>query len=215
MSRPPLRQLQAEQTRRLILDAALARFTRDGYGATSIADVAGEAGVAVPTVYASVGPKPTLLRLLLDGIDEKAGIEEQAAALLASSDPEDVLTRQVRITRSLAERCGGELLALASAAGVDPEIAVIYRAGMDRHRAGALATVRRLADLGALAEDVEVPRATAILATLTEPALWRTLTGAHGWSFDEAERWIRGTLASQLLRPSGSNPKAGGADGDG
>jgi AcrR family transcriptional regulator len=193
------RQLQAEETRRVILDAALALFTSAGYGATSVADIAERAGVALATVYASVGTKPDLLRLLLDRIDEQADLPRQAAGLLASNDARDVLRRQITLTRTLAERCGDIIASLASAAGTEPELASVYRAGLARHQAGAEATVRRLGALGGLETTIAPDRAAAILANLNEPGMYRRLTATHGWSFDETEQWLFETLSRQLL----------------
>ena len=199
----PGESFQAAETRKVILDAALTLFTTAGYGATSVVEIAEQAGVAVPTVYASVGAKPVLLRLLLDRIDEQADIGRQAAELMASADPGDVLARQVTITRTLAERCGDVLAALSSAAGVEPEMAEAYQAGMARHRAGAATTVDRLVALGALRATLSAGRATAILATLTEADVYRSLVATYGWSFDEAAQWLTETLDRQLLaRPA-------------
>jgi AcrR family transcriptional regulator len=199
MSNTSRRQVQAEETRQVILDAALALFLGRGYGATSVADIAERAGVALATVYASVGAKPVLLRLLLDRIDERANIPKQAAELMASGDPSDVLRRQVSITRTLAERCGDIIAALASAAGTEPEMAAAYQAGLARHRAGAEATVNRLVALGGLRTALSADRAAAILSSLTEQSVYRSLAGVYGWSFDEVEHWLVETLSSQLL----------------
>src|SRR4026208_638504 len=51
----PLRQEQALATRQRILDAALELFGAQGYGATSIAAVAREAGGVPETIYATLG----------------------------------------------------------------------------------------------------------------------------------------------------------------
>ena len=199
MSSLSRRQLQAEETRRVILDAALALFTSAGYGATSVADIAERAGVALATVYSSAGTKPALLRLLLDRIDEQADIPRQATALRGSDDPSDVLRRAITLIRTLAERCGDIIASLASAAGTEPEIASVYRAGRARHRAGAETTVHRIAALGGLRADITPDRAIAILASLNDPTVYRSLTGTYGWSFDEAEQWLFETLSRQLL----------------
>jgi AcrR family transcriptional regulator len=198
------RAVQALETRRVILDAARLLFTTQGYGATSVGQIAEAAGVALPTVYASVGTKATLLRLLLDRIDEQAGIAELAARLVAADDAGAVLDLGIRITRQLAERCGDLLAALQSAAGVEPEMAETFSAGMARHRAGARATVERLAHLGGLQADVSAEQATGMLATLTAPTVYASLTGEFGWSFDQCEDWLRALLGAQLLEPDRS-----------
>jgi AcrR family transcriptional regulator len=72
--RSSLREEQARRTRQAILSAARQVFAERGYAATTIAQIAATAGVAVDTVYASVGTKPVLMRLLIEtaisGIDQ-------------------------------------------------------------------------------------------------------------------------------------------------
>jgi AcrR family transcriptional regulator len=202
-SRPSRRAAQALETKRLIVDAARHLFVSRGYGATSVAQIADEAGVALPTVYASVGTKPTLLRLLLDRIDDEAGVAELVPRVMSSGDAAEVLALQVRITRRLAERCGDIIAALQSAAGVEPELGETFAAGMARHRAGAQTTVDRLGRLGALRAGLTPHDAAAVLAALTAPSLYASLTQEHGWTFDRCEAWLNETLATQLLAPPG------------
>src|SRR5262245_59526673 len=64
----PLRRAQADATRTKVLDAALRLFAESGYGATSIAAIAREAGVVPETIYAAFGTK----RALIDGLIERA-----------------------------------------------------------------------------------------------------------------------------------------------
>lgn len=63
--RSPARKAQADQTRRAVLVAARELFTTVGYSVT-MSQVAERAGVAVDTVYASVGRKPDLVRAVID-----------------------------------------------------------------------------------------------------------------------------------------------------
>src|SRR6266567_6530357 len=56
----------AVRTRGAILKAAQALFGERGYAATPMAAIAERAGVAVDTVYASVGRKPEVARLLIE-----------------------------------------------------------------------------------------------------------------------------------------------------
>src|SRR5918992_1425077 len=53
---------QARETRRRIIAAARELFVTQGYGRTTIAQIASHAGVAVETVYANFRNKPELLR---------------------------------------------------------------------------------------------------------------------------------------------------------
>ena len=127
----------------MILDAALRLFTVQGYGATSVGQIAEEAGFAIPTVYVSAGTEPALLRHLIERLDEQAGVPGLAAELVSSDDALNVLGLSIRLIRQLAERCGDIIAALRSAAGVEPEMAELYADGLARHRAGAELTVGR------------------------------------------------------------------------
>jgi AcrR family transcriptional regulator len=60
------RQATSRDTRQRIIDAARALFIDRGYRATTIADVAANAGVHVDTIYQLVGRKPVLLRELIE-----------------------------------------------------------------------------------------------------------------------------------------------------
>ena len=60
---------KGELTRRAILDAAIERFGRDGYRATSVADIARDAGVGGTVTYQYF---PNKEALFLDALDEDA-----------------------------------------------------------------------------------------------------------------------------------------------
>ncbi|HEY2298744.1 MAG TPA: TetR/AcrR family transcriptional regulator, partial [Jatrophihabitans sp.] len=57
----PLRDEQAAQTRRAVLAAARELFVTQGYGATTVDQIAAVAGVSKPTVFSAVGNKQNLL----------------------------------------------------------------------------------------------------------------------------------------------------------
>ena len=56
----------ARATRRAILEAARRLLVEDGYQGMTMERVAAEAGVALDTVYAAVGPKPVLVKMLVE-----------------------------------------------------------------------------------------------------------------------------------------------------
>jgi AcrR family transcriptional regulator len=195
------RDKQAADTRRDILDAALRLFAERGYARTSIAEIATEAGVAVPTLYTSVGTKSALLRQLLDTVDEQAGVAELARRVHAETNPATVVELEVQITRQIVERSGDIIRALASAAVVEAEMAETYAAGNARHRAGAVSTVDRLIQLKALRPGLSPADATAIVAAMTSTMVYEMLTSDFGWTFDQCAQWLTTTLSTQLLAP--------------
>ncbi len=69
---------RGEQTRRTILDAAVARFARDGYRATSVADIARDAAVGGTVAYTYFPSKEALFI---------AAVDEDAAAVIGAGRP--------------------------------------------------------------------------------------------------------------------------------
>ena len=65
---------KGEKTRRAILDAAIVRFGREGYRATSVADIARDAGVGGTVAYAYFPNKEALFL---------AAVDEDAAAVIS------------------------------------------------------------------------------------------------------------------------------------
>ena len=97
---PPLgrRAMQAEQTRHDILAAARRRFATQGYAATSLKDVASDAGVSVQTLYDSIGSKADLVRRLNDLVDIEANVGEIAATVGTEQDPRVIARIPARVT---------------------------------------------------------------------------------------------------------------------
>lgn len=74
VKRPNRRQVAAEAIRQEVLAAARRLFAGRGYAATSVADIASEGGVAVATLYASVGQKHAIVMALADLIAEGSDV---------------------------------------------------------------------------------------------------------------------------------------------
>lgn len=70
------------QTRRAILEAAIARFGRDGSRATSVADIARDAGVGGTATYAYFPNKEALFLAALD--EDAAGVIHEGLSTVSS-----------------------------------------------------------------------------------------------------------------------------------
>lgn len=193
------RDVAAAATRQEILRAARRLFAEHGFASTTINQIATEAGVAVQTVYSSVGSKAALVLALNDLIDSESGVGELAGRIAVADDAEVVLRSAVQLTRRINERCGDIVRVLLAAEPSDAAVAAAVRDGMRRHRQGAQSLAERLAGLGALSSGVGVDQAATSFAVLTSPASWRQLTEDTGWSFDRAEAWMLSSLSTLLL----------------
>ncbi|OPA91648.1 hypothetical protein BFW87_18650 [Pseudomonas fluorescens] len=85
-----LRERQKEARRQAISTAAIALFRLQGYGATTVEQIAEKAGVSPPTVFNYFGSKQEILINLLRESDEMA-VHDMTALTAQFDDPVDAL----------------------------------------------------------------------------------------------------------------------------
>src|SRR4249920_2584923 len=175
---------QARATRRRIVEVARELLLTQGYGATTIAQVAKAAGVSSETVQKGFGTKAALAKAVYDvtlvGDDEPVPLRERPefAALLAERDPARTLARYAAIGRTLRERIGPLLDVLMQGAQAGEPDLVTFVATIRRESyAGASGLADHLAAMGALRPDVPVDRARDELWLLIQPETYRLLVG--------------------------------------
>jgi AcrR family transcriptional regulator len=104
--RSELRQQQAEDTRRRVVQAAVALFSQQGYRATTFTQLAREAGVSVETVRKH-GPKSALLQAAVELVS--FGVEGETDFFETDIGK---ATMQVRDADELAALVGAAMLAI-------------------------------------------------------------------------------------------------------
>jgi len=191
----------AAETRREILRAARRLFAARGFAGTSLQQIAEESGVAVQTIYSSVGSKAALVLALNDLVDEEAGVAQLGAGVLAETDPPTMIAKAIHLTRQLNERCGDLLQVMLSAVPAEPDVAAAFADGMRRHESGVRAMTQRLGAVGALRAGTTPERAAAVFSMMTSSPSWQQLTQRAGWTFDESEAWLTASLTQLLLEP--------------
>ena len=105
------------QTRQAILGAAIARFGREGYRATSVADIARDAGVGGTVAYAYFPNKEALFLAAID--EDAAGVISEG--LVSVGDARVADWRQMLIV-TLVGAVEGHPLARRVLAGLEPEV---------------------------------------------------------------------------------------------
>src|SRR5438270_7334066 len=116
----------------LVCEAAYRLFSTKGYLATSIEDIAAEAGVARPTVFTAVGPKPAILRAVVDqalaGDDAPVPVAERTWWREAIEEPDPVRSIQLHARNMcrIARRSGLVLRALETAVSIDADAAEVW-----------------------------------------------------------------------------------------
>ncbi|MFD9701170.1 TetR/AcrR family transcriptional regulator [Lentzea sp. NPDC059081] len=200
-ARPGRRSEYAQLTRQAIVDAARDLFVHKGYFGTKVEEIARRARVAPATVYAVGGGKHGLLRTLV----ESGTTAEDVAAILATiesiTDPRELIGFLVHATRVKFEQWSDLMRQVVAAAPQEPSVHEILRIAHDSMRGGLALTARRLADMGALRDGVDVARATDLLWLHLCNAAYFIRTDDLGWSLDASEAWLNDTLPGVLLKP--------------
>lgn len=200
----PRRQEQARETRLRIIAAAQDLFVAQGYGRTTMADVAREAGVAVETVYAAFGNKPALLRRVwfvgFRGDDEDVRLlyRPEIQALLAEPDLAIRFRAQAAFMTPVFRRIGPLLLALRGAAASEPAAADML-AEFDQLRLEAATQYARMARETGLLR-VSETECRDVLAATMDGSLWQRLVTDYGWTEDRFAAWLAELWISMLVR---------------
>ena len=201
----PRRREQAAATRRQILEAAQRLFEDQGYGATTMAAIAKEAGVALKTVYLAFETKSGLLRalwhLLLRGDEGDAPVGERDwyVEVIEEKDPVRKLQLNARNSRAAKERMCEVLEVVRTAAASDPDIGELWERIQSNYLDNQRAIIETIPKKQ-LERGLDVEAATDILWTLNHPSLWQALVGERGWTPERYEQWCADAAVAQLLR---------------
>lgn len=187
------RQAQARETRLAVVRAAQRLFVENGYGRTTMADVAREAGVSVETVYAGFKNKPTLLHRVWDitigGDDEDVAFHErpEIRAIRAEPDLAERFMLHAAMTAATMRRIAPFLRALEAAADAEPAAAEML-AEIGRQRLIGLGVMARdAAATGRLA--VSEAECRDVIWAFSDGALWHRLVVDRGWSQKRYATW--------------------------
>jgi AcrR family transcriptional regulator len=196
----PRRREAAERTREAIIGAARTLFLDRGYALTTLEQVAEQAGVATPTVYATFGNK----RELLFAIAQTARRGDAGPTPLlerpeikqahAEPDPERQIALVAAQVRRIRERTGPIARVIKLAGAVDAEIAA-RSAQNERDRLGSMKVLAR----AIRAPGLTTAAAADVLFALTSNELFELLVLDRGWSPKRYEEWLEQQLRAALL----------------
>jgi AcrR family transcriptional regulator len=201
------RQQTAQQTRRSILDAAKKLFVERGYAATMPA-IAEAAGVALDTVYASVGKKPAIFRMLIElaisGEDAPVSALERSYVMEIRAEP--MAERKLAIYASaicaIQPRLAPLARVLAEAAGHDKDLAAVWTEIADRRATNMRLFARDLQSTGALRDDLPLEVVADIVWSMNGPEYYHMLVEQRRWPIDRYRSWLIDAWTRLLLRAS-------------
>lgn len=197
---------QARATRRRITDQALELFLRQGYAATTLDQIATNAGVAVQTVYFHFGNKASVLKQIVDilavGDEEPVPMLDRpwVQQMRAEPDGRQALAILLAASRAILLRLSPVLKIVRDAAGADPEMAALWDTIQQQRLADFRVFAQLLAGKQALRPDLALEHATDIIFCLVSPEVYLSFTAQRGWTPGQWEQWTSHTLAATILR---------------
>lgn len=203
------REEQARETRTRVVRAAHDLFVAQGYGRTTIAEIARAAGVSPETVYATFGNKATLLRkawyLNFRGDEEDVPLFDrpEMRAILAIGDLAERIRAHAAFVAAGNRRSAALLHAMEGAAASEPGAAEMLAEWADRRRDVATKYAHAAAETGQLA--ITEDECRDILFATMDGALWRRLALEQGWSDKRYAAWLADFWTAQFTqKPAGA-----------
>ncbi|MEJ3659113.1 helix-turn-helix domain-containing protein [Actinomycetes bacterium KLBMP 9759] len=204
--RSRVREEAALRTRRLIRDAATRLFVGNGLGATTMRQIAAEAGVAERTVYTAFPTKHALFKEALDvataGDEEPLAVAQRPdyAAIVEAEDPRAAVRLFAEHGTALLERVGDLLRVADESAGTDQELRRWNDEARDVMSANMTALAARWKERGLLRAGVDVEYAAATLYTVGGVSSHRALRHDLGRSVEQYTEWVADTLMRTIMR---------------
>jgi TetR/AcrR family transcriptional regulator of autoinduction and epiphytic fitness len=199
------RKKQARQTRLQIIEAARKLFITRGYSGATMEAIAGQAGVAVETVYALFRNKRAILSRLVSvslvGDDEPVPLLQREGPLAVMQEGDQ--KRQVQMfAKDMAEimgRMAPLFEVMRSAAKTEPDFARMLRKMLTERAEGMKVFINALLRNGPLQAGLTLEEAADTVWVTTSGEVYTLLVTDRGWSIEKYIRWQTNALVKLLL----------------
>jgi AcrR family transcriptional regulator len=196
-----VRERQAEDTRRRIVEATRRLLQSEGYAGMTIEAIAQRAEVSVPSVYGIFKSKAGILAELLDQVTFGADYEDAVREALSASDPETRLRLTARIARQIHDARSTTFDLLRGAGVVAPELAKLERQGENLRYERQERMIVSLREARRIRPELDHATARDIFWMFTGRDVYRMLVRERGWPPQKYQDWLADTLVHSLLTP--------------
>lgn len=197
------RKQAALMRRARILDSAQRWFLRAGYGSTTIAAIAEDAGVSVDTIFKSFGGKPGLIRAIqaraLLGVGPIPAERRSDELQNREVDPRRIVRGWSRFVTEIMPLSAPILLLVRDAASRYPELRkLLLKIEADRLRR-MTENATRLQAAGHLRSGLTVAEAADTLWTYSAPELYELLVIRRGMPLERFGDFVADAMIAALL----------------
>ncbi len=188
----------ADATRRRVLTAARALFSRNGIDATTIEQIAEKSGVAGSTVYALFKSKDGMLQAMMRAALFGPSFQSAQSLMEGVTDSITLIALTARVARAIYEGERNELAGLRGTSAFSPTLRRIeqhfeqLRFDMQEQR------LNLLFEQGKAKRGLSVEDARRLMWMYTSRDVYRMLVIDGKWASDHYERWLATTLLAEL-----------------
>ena len=197
--KPDRQAARRAETEARLISAASELFVQRGYAATTLADVAEQAGLAPRTLYLRFSTKAELLRRCIGAaiVGDTAPVplseRDWLTAAMTAPTLQDRIAQMAAVTAQLMHRTGPLLDVARQAAAVDAEIAATAQAGREDTRRALLEFWQRAADDRLLPAGADLDWLSETAALLAQADNYLLLRATTEWDIDVYEHWLTTT----------------------
>lgn len=202
--RSQLRRQQAAETRRRVVEAAAVLFERQGYRATTFAQLASEADVSVKTVQ-EYGPKAALLQAAVEltsfGVEGETDVfaTDLGRAVLQVETADELATVIGAGMTAVNAPTAGLWTTLVSAAHADTELGAFHARMLGMVRAQVENVLRHVDERGWLRHDIPFDDLVESVCVTTSVETYVRFVGHDGLSVDRYESFVSRTVRETVL----------------
>jgi len=194
-----VRERQADDTRRRIVEATRKLLLSEGYAGMTIDAIARRAKVSAQSVFAIFKSKTGILIALLDQTAFGPEYEAAVQKALGATEPETRLRLAAPIARQIHDAQSAAFDLLRGSGVVAPELAKLEQQREDLRYERQERMIRSLRDARRLRPDLTMKTARDIFWMLTGRDVYRMLVRERGWSSEKYQDWLADTLVRSLL----------------
>jgi AcrR family transcriptional regulator len=193
----------ADRKRAQVLDAAMTLFEGHGYAATTVQQVASEAGVSVETIYKKFGGKAGLVRALfhrgLAGAGSTPAEVRSDSMSAAEQSARNVLRGWADLTAEVSPRGSPIVLLIHAAAATDPEARALVDEMNTQRLERMTHNAKRLRGKAGLRRELSTAEIRDVLFTYSASELYDILVLHRGWSLRRFSDFVFAGMCAQLL----------------
>lgn len=172
-------------------------------------DIASSAGIALDTIYASVGPKPAVFRLVVEtaisGANSTVLAEQRAYVVAIRAEPtaSGKLAIYAKALIGIHQRLAPVFRVIEVAALAEPDLKGLWEEIAEKRASNMKLFARNLAETGEVRKNFSLDTVADIVWSMSSPEFYILLVEERHWSPQDYASWLADAWNRLLLYKKG------------